>query len=200
MVPIIYFILLSVVCVGIIGVFFAVYSSKHKRLSSELVQAREELQNLGHQLETARRNEEALKKKVFYLSCKIKAEEIKSKLEELQTKARKAKRGNLWRGVAKTAFRTVLITGSVFGLPGLELLPDIPLPSPDISALLNGVDIDGLLPEDYDFEELSGIFEGPPELEDQALAAIDLENLAGYEAQLDQTLQELNRALASFDN
>lgn len=199
MVPIIYFILLSVVCVAIIGVFFAVYSSKHKRLSSELVQAREELQNLGHQLETARRNEEALNKKVLYLSCKIKVEEIKQKLEELQTKARKAKRGNRWRGVAKTAFR-VLSIGSGFGLPGGELLPDIPLPSPDIGGLLNGVDIDGLSPEDYDFEELSGIFEGPPELGDQALAAIDLENLAGYEAQLDQTLQELNKALASFDN
>ena len=155
---------------------------------------------LVQDLETARRNEEALNKKVLYLSCKIKAEEIKPKLEELQTKARKAKRGNLWRGVAKTAFRTVLIAGSVFGLPGLDLLPDIPLPSPDIGALLNGVDIDGLLPEDYDFEELSGIFEGAPELGDQALAAIDLENLAGYEAQLDQTLQELNKALASFDN
>ena len=159
--------------------FFAIYSSRHKRLSSELVQAR---------------------KKVLYLSCKIKAEEIKSKLEELQTKARKARRGNLWRGVVKTAFRTALIAGSIFGLPGLELIPDIPLPLPDISDLLNGVDIDGLLPEDYDFEELSGIFEGAPELGDQALAAIDLENLAGYEAHLDQTLQELNEALASFDN
>lgn len=176
MVPIIYFILTIVVCVGIIGVFFAIYSSRHKRLSSELVQAR---------------------KKALYLSCKIKAEEIKSKLEELQTKARKAKRGNLWRSVAKTAFRTALIAGKIFGLPGLELVPDIPLPLPD---LLNGADIDGLLPEDYDFEELSGIFERASEQGDQALAAIDLENLAGYEAHLDQNLQELNKVLASFDN
>ena len=183
MVPIIYFILTIVVCVGIIGVFFAIYSSRHKRLSSELVQARSEL--------VQARN------KALYLSCKIKVEEIKSKLEELQTKERKAKRGNLWRGVVKTGFRTVLIAGKIFGVPGVDLIPDIPLPLPD---LLNGTDIDGFLPEDYGFEELSGIFEGPPELEDQGLAAIDSESLAGYEAYLDQTLQELNQALASFDN
>ena len=170
--------------------FFAIYSSRHKRLSSELVQARSELVQARSELVQARN-------KALYLSCKIKAEEIKSKLEELQTKARKVKRGNLWRGVVKTAFRTALIAGKIFGLPGLELVPDIPLPLPD---LLNGADIDGLLPEDYGFEELSGIFEGPPELEDQVLAAIDLESLAGYEAYLDQTLQELNQALASFDN
>jgi len=184
--PITALIFVSVICVGLLVVLFI--------RNKELEQAHQEKEALNKELEQAHREKEALNKSVVYLRCRLKVSALRSKLEELREQARRAKRRQIWRGIAKAVFKGVLISSRIFGLP----IPEIDFPFPDISDI-GDLPEDFDIPDDYDFEPFFDGFENVPYLSAQELASIPLADLERYEAQLDEILQALDQTLANFD-
>ena len=137
------------------------------------------------------------------LRCGVKLERLKIKLRRVQDKyLEEARRKNATKEsaikIARIAVRTLL--------PVPDIFPDIDWPLPDLDDLpienvdINTLDINDILPEDYNFEELIDRIISELPISNYNLKSIDLEKLEAAEAQLDALSQELDEILANLSD
>ena len=178
-----------------------------KKLKSNLTAAqqhaeaeRQRAEGLKMDLDQARQHKAVLEKRVSLLNCKLRVLEIKPNLEGLTEKIEAIKTKKKLKKFARIAIRAALII-----LSGPDVFPETD-GFADLGSLFSKIgdspddfDADKFLSENSDrFKRLIDGFDGVPDLSDQQLDSIPLENLKTYEAQLAQASQDLDAALKNF--
>ena len=89
-------IFIVLICIGLV-VWLFILHSKSKNLSKDLEQVKQQNDSLTQDLNRAKQNEEIFKKRVVYLNCRLKAEEIKPKWQKLREASTRPRNGDmLW--------------------------------------------------------------------------------------------------------
>ena len=166
-------------------------------LTKDLTAEKQRAEGLTDALKRTKQNEATLEKRISLLNCRLKVEEIKPSLEKLREELKKAEKSKRWWSFAETAIKAASIILSVSGgLPGVNGFPGNGSPFSNIHDLPDDFDAQSFLSENAErFENLLAGFDGVPDLTDQELNSIPLENLETYKSQLISASQELDAAI-----